>query len=168
MEQVDLVDVSHDQRTFNHLEDAVIDLRFDVPVVRLGDGIDLGFDAAPDLAHLQLDETVIDLRHDGAPVVHLGSGDPLRMFGEPEPEAPRPEPTRPEAAPIDLTMPTNKNMWARPDTCLAVLVNRARFRQGGVAAVSKERTDLTELAVLSSRGGAVDARRLARLARGCR
>ena len=62
--------------------------------------------------------------------------------------------------PIELSLPT-VGMWARPDRCLPMLVNRARFRLGGVAAVSTERIDLTELAVLASRRGDVDARRLA-------
>jgi len=72
-----------------------------------------------------------------------------------------------DVEPIELSLPT-VGMWARPDRCLPVLVNRARFRLGGVAAVSTERIDLTELAALASRRGDVDARRLAHLARNCR
>jgi hypothetical protein len=63
-----------------------------------------------------------------------------------------------------LSLPT-VGMWTRPDRCLPLIVNRARFRLGGVAAVSQDRIDLTELAALASRRGDVDARRLARLAR---
>jgi len=165
MEQVDLVDVSHDQGRANRLEGTVIDLRFDdasTDAVDLGERIELGFGDEAEQLRLRLENSVIDLRDDHAPTVRFADGDRVLLFDEAAAEI-----DFAEGDAVDLTMPTT-NMWTRPDTCLAVLVNRARFRQGGIAAVSKDRTDLTELAVLSSRGGDVDARRLARLARGCR
>jgi hypothetical protein len=107
-------------------------------------------------------DVVIDLRDDPSPMVVADDAAPVLRFGS-GPSAG----AGTDDVPAELALPT-VGMWARPDRCLPMLVNRIRFRLGGVAAVSRERTDLTELAALASRRGDVDARRLVRLARSCR
>ena len=140
-----------------------IDLWSDAPVVDLREQrIDLDFRVAPQPAGQRDPQAVIDLRDPSGPTIEVGDATPVLRFDAGPPAA-----GDDEAVPTELALPT-VGMWARPDRCLPMLVNRARWRQGGVAAVSKERTDLTELAVLVSRRGDVDARRLARLARTCR
>jgi hypothetical protein len=134
----------------------LIDLRFDVPTpdarhMRL----DLRFDVVDDPPVLRDSEIVIDLRDHEPTVITPDLELPFA------PEAVRADPAGGATA---LSLPA-VGMWSRPDRCLPILVNLARFRQGGVSAVSTERTDLTELVVLASRRGEVDARRLARLAR---
>ena len=140
-----------------------IDLRFDTPVLDLRpQSIDLDFAVTPGPAVLRDQDAVIDLRDDPSPKVVVDGAPPVLRFGA--------GPTvgaGGQDVPAELALPT-VGMWARPDRCLPMLVNRIRFRLGGVAAVSRERTDLTELAALASRRGDVDARRLVRLARSCR
>jgi|tagenome__1003787_1003787.scaffolds.fasta_scaffold20958545_2 hypothetical protein len=133
-----------------------IDLRFDTPVLDLrAQPIDLDFAVTPAPVVRPDQDVVIDLRDDASPKVVIDGAEPVLRFGGSE------------GVPAELALPT-VGMWARPDRCLPILVNRIRFRLGGVAAVSRERTDLTELAALASRRGDVDARRLVRLARSCR
>jgi hypothetical protein len=119
--------------------------------------IELGPAPDPEPPRLRDDGVVIDLRDDHEPVVVIGDR-PIDLFDGSTAGQPR------DHLAAALSLPT-VGMWTRPDRCLPVLVNRARFRQGGVTAVSAERIDLTELAVLASRRGDVHAHRLARLAR---
>lgn len=163
MEQVQQVEALFRAEPSAPRVDDSIDLRFDVPVIDLREQrLDLAFTIAPEPPGLRSHDVVIDLRDDTSPVVVVGDSEPVLTFGGGL--APVDEDGE---VPAELALPT-VGMWVRPDRCLPMLVNRARFRQGGVAAVSRERTDLTELAVLVSRRGDVDARRLARLARTCR
>ncbi len=162
MEQVQLVEALFQAEPSGPRVDDSIDLRFDVPVIDLREQrFDLEFSIDPEPPGLRSHDVVIDLRDDASPMVVVGDADPVVHFDRTSALDDGDE------VPAELSLPT-VGMWARPDRCLPMLVNRARFRQGGVAAVSKERADLTELAVLVSRRGDVDARRLARLARTCR
>ncbi|MGZ4692346.1 MAG: hypothetical protein ACXWA3_01850, partial [Acidimicrobiales bacterium] len=161
MEQVQQVEGLFEADESTSRAEDIIDLRFDVPVIDLREqrfDLDLDFAVTPEPPGLRSHDVVIDLRDDDAPVVVVGDAEPVLRFGDRAAEA-----DVTGAAPVELSLPT-VGMWSRPDRCLPLLVNRARFRQGGVAAVSTERIDLTELAALASRRGDVDARRLARLA----
>jgi hypothetical protein len=163
MEQVERLERFPQPEAGPRPEPEIIDLRFDVPVIDLrSEPIDLDFGTDAEPRDLRNDDVVIDLRDDNGPVVVVGDDTPMSLFGN---EARR---HLAEDDPPDALSLSTVGMWSRPDRCLPMLVNLARYRQGGVAAVSAERTDLTELAALASRRGDVDARRLVRLARSCR
>ena len=143
MEQVQQVEALFRAEPSGPRVDDSIDLRFDVPVIDLREQhLDLDFSIAPEPPGLRNHDVVIDLRDDGSPMVVVGDAEPVLHFDGTSAVV-----EEGDEVPAELSLPT-VGMWARPDRCLPMLVNRARFRQGGVAAVSKERTDLTELAVL--------------------
>jgi hypothetical protein len=159
-----------------NLEDQVVDLRFPEPAVDLTTRpIDLGFASDPPSQtltppDLSTEDVVVDLRDAADPVIVFPDAPVVRWRAQPGADAAPAERVGSIKlpAPAPVVHGARADDWSRPDIALQSVVNRARFRQGGVAAVSGDRTDLTELAVLASRGGRIDARLLARLARDCR